>query len=273
MKKVAVIMSVYKNDRINFFILALNSLFSQTYNNYDIYIYRDGMINEDFEQCLINYEESNKNIFILRCDENHGLAHGLNRLIQLAMKTENYDFIARMDSDDICHSNRFEKQIDFFDKNNDIDVCGSFCKEFGANFSLSEKKLPLSHDELLKFSITRCPFIHPTVMFRSQVFNNNKILYPEDTKFTEDMALWFLLLSNNYKFSNVPNVLLDYRMNSDTVKRRSGINKAISEIKLRVLYMRKLKQTNLRNIILISSRLMFHFMPSFLMKFIYKYGR
>ena len=38
MKKVAVIMSVYKNDRINFFILALNSLFSQTYNNYDIYI-------------------------------------------------------------------------------------------------------------------------------------------------------------------------------------------------------------------------------------------
>ncbi|WP_220737068.1 glycosyl transferase, partial [Morganella morganii] len=180
-----------------------------------------------------------------------------------------YKYIARMDSDDIAIKNRLMFQADFLDKNPHIDVCGSYCHEFGSNFSLNEKKLPISHDEILNFSIYRCPLIHPCVMFRSEIFKSG-YRYPTDTNLTEDMALWFLLLESGFKFHNIPIVLLNYRLSEDTINRRKGISKAISEIRVRLYYMSKLKKTSIKNIILILSRLPFHLLPSFIIKFFYK---
>ncbi len=113
-----------------------------------------------------------------------------------------------------------------------MDVCGTSCHEFGASFSLDEKHLPKGHDQLVEFSITRCPFIHPTVMFRSSVFEKGH-RYPTNTSLTEDMALWFQLLKSGCVFANLNDVLLDYRLNENTINRRHGIGKAFSEIRIR----------------------------------------
>lgn len=47
-------------------------------------------------------------------DENTGLVNALNTLIDLIMFDGSYDYIARMDSDDICYPNRINKQVLFF---------------------------------------------------------------------------------------------------------------------------------------------------------------
>ncbi|TKF80565.1 glycosyltransferase [Vibrio kanaloae] len=268
-KKIAVIMSVYKSDRIDFFIQAVRSILEQSVSCH-LFIFKDGVLPSSFYKEL-DLLSRNPQVTILGSEVNRGLANSLNNLIDTVL-TKDFDYIARMDSDDISYPTRLDKQVEFLKSNLDIDICGCFCREFGSSYAKQVKSLPLLHSDLLRFSITRCPFIHPTVMFRSSVFDNG-LRYPVDTHLTEDMAFWFECLNNGKKFANLDQVLLDYRMEEDTVLRRKGLGKSISETKLRFTYMMKLNQFSFRNFLLISSRLAFHLMPSFLLKLSYKHLR
>ncbi|CZZ67800.1 Uncharacterised protein [Enterobacter hormaechei] len=161
------------------------------------------------------------------------------------------------------------EQIAFLEMHPEVDLCGTYCQEFGSTYALTEKCLPKAHKDLVKFSIARCPFIHPTVMFRRHIFASGH-RYPTYTTYTEDMALWFELISTGYTLGNVDKVLLDYRLTEDTILRRRGFKKSISEVKLRVKYMIVLKQLTVKNILLITSRVVFHLLPVSFMRFMYR---
>ncbi|WIG78060.1 glycosyltransferase [Photobacterium damselae] len=266
---ISIIMCVYRDDIPEALELAIDSILNQTVQC-DLLIYQDGYITENLSDVLNAYLNNDKvKLFINPI--NKGLASGLNYLINKSIEF-GYEFIARMDSDDISRPDRIEKQVKYFNENSNIDVLGTSCREFGASFALEEKHLPQSHEELLDFSITRCPFIHPSVMFRASVFTKGH-RYPENTTLTEDMALWFQLLNDGIKFSNLNEVLLDYRLNENTINRRKGFKKAMSEINIRTKNMLSLKQVNFKNISLIGARIVFHLMPSTLVKLAYKKAR
>ena len=268
-EKVAVIMSVYRLDDPIILKTAVDSMLNQTHPC-DIYIYRDGEVPIALQQ-MIDKISSNIRVKYFHAEKNFGLAFALNKLISEVL-IDSYQFIARMDSDDISRGNRIEKQVAYFNEYSNVDVCGTSCREFGASYALDEKHLPKKHEELLNYSITRCPFIHPTVMFRTEVFiDGNR--YPTDTALTEDMAFWFELLKNGYIFGNLNEILLDYRLNENTIERRKGIGKAMSEVRIRKNNMFALKQFSLKNVLLIYSRIIFHLMPSKLVKLAYKKAR
>lgn len=268
-KQVAVIMSVYRSDRAEFLVQAIESVLSQR-DIVDLYIYRDGLVGDDLQSILENYE-INDSVRCIYSEKNLGLAFALNFLIDILVDGK-YEFIARMDSDDICRDRRFLKQVRFLDNNPDISVCGTFCHEFGASYALDTKCLPTDHESLLNFSIARCPFIHPSVMFRSSIFKTG-VRYPVNTSLTEDMALWFHLLQLGFKFANLSEPLLDYRLTEDTVIRRKGRDKAMSEFIIRFKYMFILKRVSLSNITKIFSRLLFHILPVPMLKLAYKVFR
>lgn len=270
-EKIAVIMSVYKNDDLKQLKRAVESILNQDYAKFSLYIYIDGKV----PNSITNYISSIKlksNVFVFKFDWNKGLAHALNYLIDIVVSKGGYKYIARMDSDDISYSSRFTEQVQYFEENPSVDVCGTFCQEVGASYGLNIKALPTLHDDLVDFSITRCPFIHPTVMFRVNVFLS-KIRYPVDTTYTEDMALWFLLIEKGYKLGNLNKVLLVYQLNEDTVNRRKGFKKALSEIKLRKKYMRSFKKVSLINVLLVYGRLAFHLLPISVIKIFYARAR
>lgn len=269
MSKVAVIMSVYRSDSLAYMKTAVDSILVQTIQDFSFFIYRDGDVPKEIDEYLSLIESENKNITLLIADKNSGLANALNKLIDIVLLDGSFDYIARMDSDDISRPERLAKQVGYFENNRAIDVCGTSCHEFGATFALDEKHLPQSPEQLLDFSITHCPFIHPSVMFRASVFSSG-IRYPTDTSLTEDMALWFILLNEGYKFSNINEILLDYRLNENTIARRTGVDKAFSEFKIRFSNMRTLNKVSIRNITLVFARLVFHILPSSVMKLAYK---
>ncbi|KFK97880.1 MULTISPECIES: glycosyltransferase [unclassified Serratia (in: enterobacteria)] len=268
--KVAVIMSVYRLDELRHIELAVDSILNQT-KPCSLYIYQDGPVSPDISNLLRSIAKENESVTLLCSKKNNGLAHALNAMIDCVI-SRGYDYIARMDSDDISYLNRIERQVSHMVKNPDVDILGTSCREFGATYALKEKHLPIMHDELVDFSVTRCPFIHPTVMFKSKVFSNGA-RYPTDTCLTEDMALWFLLVKQGFKFSNLDEVLLDFRLNEGSIKRRKGFNKAISEFRIRAYYMFTLKKVSFKNVFFISLRFFLHLLPLSLMKLLYKYAR
>ncbi|MDW1579758.1 MULTISPECIES: glycosyltransferase [unclassified Vibrio] len=265
-EKVAVIMSVYGKDSPEEVKASINSILNQTYDS-DLFIYCDGPLPKKLEGVVAKFSDK-ENIYVSKSSLNKGLSHALNSLIDIVSGSD-YTYVARMDSDDISLRDRIEKQVTFMKNNPEVDVLGGACREFGAKFSIDYKRLPLKHDELKSFSVARCPFIHPTVMFRSSVFKEG-YRYPIHTSFTEDMALWFILLEAGKKFANLPDILIHYKMNENTVSRRRGLSKSLSEVKLRFKHMKSMNAVNIKNITSLFYRFIFHLLPLPIMRLLYK---
>lgn len=265
--KIAVIMSVYINDGFSEFKEAFDSIIGQTYSNFDFFIYADGVVNKDISDFLLRCEMDN--VIFIQADKNKGLAFALNHMISIVLNSGKFDFIARMDADDISRSDRFEQQIDFFRCNPEVDVVGGLCREFGSRAARDKCNVYLT-DELIKHNVfKKCPFIHPSVMFKVSVFSNG-VRYPENNPLTEDMCLWFELIHLNKKFANINSILIDYRIDENTLHRRRGIAKAMTEFTSRMYYARKLKLITIRNIMFIAIHFTARILPLGLFKLVHK---
>lgn len=222
-------MSVYKNDNSFHFKTAVESLLQQTYLPSEIIIVVDGYVNDEIDELLYNLS-NNILIKIIRLSENMGLAHALN----VGINKAKYELIARMDADDICFLDRFEKQINYIIKEN-LDIVGGQIIEFGKNIQdvISERKVPLNHDDLVLFMKLRSPFSHPTILFKKEVFTS---LGGYDTSiFPEDYDFFVRAYLKGFKFGNINQYLLWFRLGDDytnAIKRRWGKLYAINEYKL-----------------------------------------
>ncbi|WP_200777199.1 glycosyltransferase [Winogradskyella jejuensis] len=228
-------MSVYKNDDPSHFDTALQSLVKQTVKPDEIIIVVDGPIPKEIEKVLVSFQENNKNIIVHRLKENMG--HGYARSIGLELSS--YEYVALMDSDDICIENRFEKQLSFFRENSEVSVLGGVIEEFSkeTDSSLLKRKLPETDAELKKYMKYRCPFNQMSVMFKKEdVLASGGY---KDWFCNEDYYLWIRMALRNYKFHNLQTSLLKVRTNENFYKRRGGFKYFKSEAKLQRLMLSK----------------------------------
>lgn len=230
MRRLVVIMSLYKSDVLNFVELAVDSILSQTYPDFDFYIQFDGSVSKDIDDYLSNIHD--ERICIFRRDENKGLAYSLNELLNRVMP-QNYEFIARMDADDISQPERFEKQIAFMEAHPEIDCLGTWAIEINADGSeYYRKQMPTTHDGCWKQFMIRDCMIHPTVMFRRSYIEKAGI-YSLDTYFGEDTMMWAQGFANGCKFANLSEYLFKFRLNDEFFSRRRGWKHAKGILTLR----------------------------------------
>ena len=85
---------------------ALDSLYAQTYQDFEIILCEDGSKDNTYEIALEN-QKQHDNIVLLRNPHNMGLNQTLNNCLAVAKG----EYIARMDGDDLCDPTRFEKQV------------------------------------------------------------------------------------------------------------------------------------------------------------------
>ena len=211
---VAVIMSVYKNDKPDLFKKALDSVVRQTYPSEKIRIYFgiDGEISKELEDIIANCNIIYK---IQRNEKNIGLGPTLNKLVNIL---ENEKFIFRMDADDVSLPNRFEAQIKYMLQNPKIDILGTAMIEINKKGEeLGIRTYPRKNIE--KYIVKGAPLAHPTVCFRKNIFE--KINYPLTTRLNEDIVLWFQALENGFRIDNLPDVLYKFLVNDSFFKRRN----------------------------------------------------
>lgn len=223
-------MSLYKNDRLENLRLAVESILFQTFNDFDFYIQLDGIVKSECEKYLKSINDSR--ILIFERKTNLGLAKSLNELLGRLL-SKDYEYVARMDADDISLNNRFEKQIKFLDKHKEVDCLGTWAIEINEKGEeYFRKEMPISHEGCLKLFEKRDCMVHPTVMFRKSYFAKAG-MYPEDTYFGEDTIMWAQGFYGGAKFANLPEFLFKFRLDEDFFSRRRGIKHAKSILKLR----------------------------------------
>ncbi len=228
--KQAVIMSLYKNDRLEFVKLAVESTLSQTYKEFDFYIQYDGPVRLDVDEYLSSLTD--ERVKIQRREENKGLAYSLNELLQIVMP-KGYEFIARMDADDISMPERFEKQLEYLKMHSEVECLGTWAIEITSDGKeYYRKQMPQTHEECYNMFRKRDCMIHPTVMYRRSYIEKAG-LYALDTYFGEDTMMWANGFAAGCKFANVPEYLFKFRLDDNFFERRRGWKHAKEIFKLR----------------------------------------
>lgn len=268
-RRVAIIMAIYYNDSLHFIQQAISSILSQTYSYFELFIQLDGPIKKDVESFLNTIND--ERVHVYSRNENFGLAHSLNDLLKIILKKE-YNLIARMDADDICFSNRLEKQLEYLRNHPDVECLGTWAIEINSSGKeYFRKKMPETHEECLNMFRKRDCMIHPTVLFRRSFFDKAG-LYPTDTYFGEDTLMWAKGFASGCRFANVPEYLYYFRLDDNFFERRRGWKHAKSIFSLRRRVNRMLGFGFRENLYALAYSIA-KLMPTQILNFIYKTAR
>lgn len=272
--RVAIAMSVYSKDSPKFFDESLDSLLRQTYEKMDVFLRVDGSVSDSLLTIIDRYIELFKGRLIVDyCQVNKGLAFQLNRIIERVISEGGYQYVARMDSDDIAVPDRIAKQVAYFQKYSTVSVLGSDVIEIDSvGNPVFYKKMDATHSEMIGKIIRKCPLNHPTVMFRLNVFEDGFMRYNEKLKNTQDYYLWVDLLSAGYIFSNLNEALLYFRVDETFFKRR-GLKKAVNDIYSRLYAFRKLENFSFVNLTYLILLALLRVMPGTIKKLVYRLMR
>lgn len=221
---ISVIMPCYNREK--YVVEAIESILNQTYTNFEFIIIDDCSTDNTFE-IVKEYAKKDNRILALKNDKNYCYVHSLNKGIEIAKGK----YIARMDDDDISLPERFEKQVEFLEKNEDIIVLGTFIEIFSDDMKKYNSWIEETETEVLKILINFFnPICHPSVMIRKSFLEEKKLNYSKEFEFSEEYYLWNQIIEKGGKIANLPDILLKYRRhykriseNKNSISRQSNL--------------------------------------------------
>jgi glycosyltransferase involved in cell wall biosynthesis len=200
---VSVLMPVYNTER--FVAETTESVLAQTFRAFELIAIDDGSKDRSRE-ILEGFAKRDPRVRVVS-RPNKGLVATLNEGLALAKAP----LIARIDADDLCHPQRFEKQVQALNDDPDLVAIGSCSAAIDEEGNaLGNYPTPLTHDEIEKEHLRGHSSIHhPSVMFRTDVvrqLGGYRELVP-----CEDFDLW-LRLGEIGRLANLPENLITKRL-------------------------------------------------------------
>ncbi|MDM1066145.1 glycosyltransferase family 2 protein [Myroides odoratimimus] len=208
MPRVSIILPAYNAE---FFLFdAIQSVLNQTYREFVLIVINDGSTDSTVD--IINQFKDSRILFINN-EKNQGLIKSLN----IGLEKSEYEYVARMDADDILVNDWLEKQIHFLETNPDYIISSSSRLVFVDNDLESVKlfKVPTTNEMIRVLSIFNSPFSHPSIVFRNKVIQEKGIRYEEEFKYCEDYKFWIEVLKYG-KGHNFYKPLIYYRITKNS---------------------------------------------------------
>jgi glycosyltransferase involved in cell wall biosynthesis len=211
--KATVIMSCFNSSQ--FLAKSIDSVLLQSFKQFEFLIIDDYSTDDTYE-ILNNYSKKDERIKVYKNKVNLGLTANLNFLI----KEASGEYIVRIDADDVCKKDRFYKQIEYLDNNPTIGLVGSSCNVIDEHSNvIGNRTNPCNHSDIIRNLIIFNPINHPTVVIRTEIALFH--LYDTSYRTSQDWDLWIRLYKNKIKFYNLPEKLIDYRVSSDYLAKKS----------------------------------------------------
>ena len=142
---------------------AVNSLISQTFTDFELWIIDDGSTDNTRNKIDLFRDSRIKRFYF---NENRGRVLCVNELVGL-VKSE---YLSITDADDVSHPTRIEKQIALLDHNPEVAMCGTSYWAMDENGVLI-RKLELSADyaHIREANLVQPQFHGPTSIFRTRM--------------------------------------------------------------------------------------------------------
>ena len=184
---------------------AVRSVFAQTHKSWELILIDDGSTDRSLE---IARSISDPRVIVYSDGKNRRLAARLNQLTSLAK----YDFIARMDADDLMSPVRLEKQIKLLNANSNIDLISTgLCSLNNENEALGIRCTTSEHTITSKGLLSgNSGIVHASLLGRREWFKRNP--YKESMLKSQDTNLWVRSYSkNDLNVAFIPEALYYYR--------------------------------------------------------------
>lgn len=226
----SVIMPLWAGDRADRFRAAATSATLAQQLRPDLLVLTiDGPLGRDLEREVRRIEDGALGpVQVLR----HGRHRGLAAVLQDALEQSPHPLLARADADDLCRPDRFARQLPALVAG-DLDLLGCAMQEFSDEVPVGTgplRRRPTSHDQILAYLPRHSPFHHPTVVMRRQTVlaaGGYRVL-----DHLEDYWLWERMILAGARCANLPDVLVDYRVDGDLFARRGGLGMLASDLRL-----------------------------------------
>lgn len=218
-KKYSVLMSVYYKENPQWFDYSVESMMNQTLKCDEFVLVEDGKLTKELYDVVDKYIKKYPELFrVIKIEKNGGLGSAL----KIGVENCKNEYIARMDSDDFSVPNRIERQFEIFEKHPELGLVGSNVEEFEGTIDNvnCHVVLPETQNDIFRFSKKRCPFRHPSLLYKkSEVLKagNYREFY-----LCEDYDIYVRMLSSGCKCYNIQEPLVYMRVGRDFYKRRGG---------------------------------------------------
>lgn len=198
--KVCVIMPSYNAEK--YIAEAIKSVMEQSYKNWKLLILDDGSSDRTVEIAR-GIADNDSRITVYQNPCNQGVAMTRNRGIELAEG----EWIAFIDSDDMWHREKLEKQLEMSEKTGASILYSSYALVTENGEHREDYHVPATtcYEAMLKENVIGCS----TVMLRRCAWERHR--FPVDL-YHEDYALWLKLLKLGYTASGCEEILVDWRV-------------------------------------------------------------
>ena len=224
--KISVLMGIY--NCADTLTDAVASIQNQTHKNWELILCDDGSTDNTYNVAK-SLADKDDRIILIKNEKNLGLNVTLNNCLSKATG----DFIARMDGDDDCLPNRFEKQLNFLNTHTEFDIVSSYMVLFDENGEYGFSKAPEYPTK--EQVVVGSPICHAPVMMRKACMDAVGG-YTVDKRMlrVEDVNLWIKLYTKGYRAYNIQEPL--YRMRND----QNALNRRKYKYRINSVYVRLL---------------------------------
>jgi glycosyltransferase involved in cell wall biosynthesis len=215
---------------------ALDSLAGQTFTDFEVVAVDDG--STDHSLRILHDQARRDGRFRIVYQIHSGIVSALNTGLQACRA----GYIARMDSDDISHPDRLERQVAFLDAYPAVAIVGCLVSGFPAErvrrgFRIYIEWLnSLAVDADIRREIfVESPLAHPSVTFRREWVERAGGY--QEHGWPEDYDLWLRLYLAGARFAKLPEVLLQWRERPERLTRTDGRYSVENFLRLKAYYL------------------------------------
>ena len=207
--KISVIMSVYNGEA--YLAEAIDSVLGQSFKDFELIVIND-CSNDKTGEILEGYASRDARVKVHTNEVNLRLPSSLNKAISLAEGK----YIARMDADDICISDRLEKQYEFMEAHPDVALssCRFMTLKNGV-ISSGGCGGKTDHESIKALLLVTNPILHPGIIAKAEVIR--ELGYDKSFTCTEDMELWSRFVMADQKVEIQPEYLMIYRLHDKQI--------------------------------------------------------
>lgn len=193
---------------------AIDSIINQTYKDWELILCDDGST-DDTLAIAKEYESKYDNILVIENEHNMGLPASLNHCIKHAQG----DYIARMDGDDISLPERFEKELEVFNKHPEYAIVSCAMINFDENGDWGVQRKP-EYPVKTDF-VYDSPICHaPCIMRKDALADVGYYTVREDLRRGQDYYLWHKFYCKGYKAYNLQEPYYKMRDDKEAAVRR-----------------------------------------------------
>lgn len=230
----AVLMSCYAKDLPEWLSLALESMAAQTLRPTEVVLVFDGPLTEGLVAAVDAFDAAHPGLLVrVPLERNVGLGPALNA----GLARCSCDVVARMDADDFSRPARLERQLAKLAEGYDMVGCNA--TEFSGDIDSpnSERVMPETHDEIIRFAKRRAPFVHPAFVVRRSSLE--AVGGYRSVPYAEDFDLFIRLLRAGFRGYNLQEPLVAVRVDDDVYRRRGGLGYARDMLSFNALELRE----------------------------------